>query len=150
MSNNIRVKLLHPNAKLPTKSHTLDAGFDLYALEKSIIYPINDTGGHEVSKVRTGIALEIPIGYFGKIEDRSSFVSKHGVTTVAGIIDCTYRGEVLICFVNLSGRIVEIEAGERMAQLLILPVPSFNMVETDSPLSPSPRGDGGFGSTGRF
>ena len=149
MSDKLRVKKLHPNAKLPTKAYDLDAGFDLYALENTIIYPINDTEGHEIMKVRTGIAMEIPIGYFGKVEDKSGFVTKNGLKVVAGIIDCGYKGEILVCFTNLSGRIIEIKAKEKIAQLIILPLFAFEVVEVNK-LTPSSRGSNGFGSSGRF
>ena len=149
MANKLRVKKLDPNAKLPTKAYDLDAGFDLYALEDTIVYPVNDTEGHEIKTVRTGLAMEIPIGFYGQIFDKSGFVSNMGLVTVGGVIDSSYRGEVLVCFVNLSGRIIEIKAKEKIAQIVILPSPAFEVEEVDK-LTKSSRDTNGFGSSGRF
>lgn len=93
-----QVQLLEKGAKIPTRSHEGDVGYDLYALEKTII----PFGGHSV-KVRTGIAITPPKGYFGKIEEKSGLALKRGISTRGGIIDKKYTGEVIVVLANNGG-----------------------------------------------
>ena len=101
----LKAKKLHPNAKLPTKANKTDAGFDLYALDSNIVLSSNsccDSNGTTVAtKIKTGISLEIPEGYYGLILDRSSVGSKL-IKTLGGVIDCGYRGDITVCLANLS------------------------------------------------
>lgn len=139
----IKVKKLHSEAKLPTKAHVSeDAGWDIYSIVDIAIGP----NPSEVVEVHTGIAIEIPKGYFGLVGTRSSF-GKKGWRVHAGILDAGYRGEITL-FVSGVTDYSQISVGDRVAQLLILPVPEVEMEEADV-LSDSDRGSNGFGSTGR-
>lgn len=136
----IKVKKLNKNAVIPTKAFPLDAGFDLTAIKKEII---SSSG---VKILSTGIAIEIPEGWYGQIAERSGFSIKNTLKLKAGIIDSSYRGEVGIVVQNCGDFPVTIEAGTKVAQLLFLPVPVVNIVESED-LSSSDRGTNGFGST---
>ncbi len=142
----IPCKLLHPNAKLPTKSHENDAGWDLYAIEDGVIMP-SRVQGIMPAKIRTGIALEIPKGLCGIIKDRSSLGSR-GLHILGGVIDCDYRGEILICMLNRTST-YNYKAGDRLAQMLLVPVPLVGGFFAVSELGDSKRFEGGFGSTGK-
>lgn len=147
----LKVKLLVENAKLPTKSHAFDAGLDLYAAEdllmQSLTTLLNSNSPDTNYLVKTGIALEIPEGWCGVIFDRSSVASKQSLYKVAGVIDSSYRGEVKVCLVNHKGRTHLIERGQKIAQMLLLPVPAVEIVQVEE-LPDTDRGVGGFGSTG--
>lgn len=134
------VKRLHPEATLPKRAYSDDAGFDLYACERQHILP------NEVVKVSTGIAIEIPTGYFGLVVTRSSMAHK-GVYVTGGVIDSGYRGPVHVVL-NTGAQSYEIKPGDRIAQMLVLPV-FGGSVEEAAELSETSRGDKGFGSTGR-
>ncbi len=131
----------HPGATLPTRAHPDDAGLDLYSLEDIRLEP-----GQGVV-TRTGIALAIPAGHTGLVADRSS-LAKRGLKTAGGIIDAGYRGEIHIVLWNISKQVQELKHGERIAQLLIIPVrtPAVREVER---LDDTQRGAKGFGSSGR-
>lgn len=137
----LKVKTLSDAAKLPTKAHPSDAGFDLYALHTCFI------GHAEIYKVSTGIAVEIPEGYCGLIFDRSSLGS-NGIFRLAGVIDSSYRGEIMVCLSNISQEQYKIKSGDKVAQLLIMPVPDVEVTFVTE-LSQTQRGSGGFGSTGK-
>ena len=137
----IRIKRLDPKAVLPKRAHPEDAGMDLHLLESVEIPP----GGG--IRVRTGIAMEIAVGFVGMVADRSSLAAK-GLKTAGGIIDAGYRGEIHIVLRNLTGDAVRLEGGDRVAQLLILPV-ALPVIEEVEELSQTTRAAGGFGSTGR-
>lgn len=137
---------LHPDAIVPRAQHPGDAGGDLVAVT-SVHLPAG--GGRAL--VATGLAIAIPEGYAGFVLPRSGLASRHGVTcaNAPGLIDAGYRGELQVSLVNLdpvSDYVVK--AGERIAQLVILPIPLVTFVEADT-LPPSTRGEGGFGSTGK-
>lgn len=136
----IKVKKLHPEAKLPCRAHATDSGADLFALEQTEIPP------HSSAKVRTGIAVELHEGTSGCIWGKSSVESK-GVKVMAGLVDAPYRGEILVCMFNLTDKPFIFEKGQKIAQLVVLPTlyPSFEETEV---LSETARGEGGFGSTG--
>jgi dUTP pyrophosphatase len=139
----LKVKLLDQDAKLPTKAYPGDAAFDLYSIEAVMLKP-----GQTV-KIRTGIALEIPEGYYGQIADRSS-LAKCGIKVFGGVIDSKYRGEVQVLMSNLDTfeRIWQpLPLGARIAQLIILPVPHTAIVEVTE-LESTERADKGFGSSG--
>ena len=140
-SSQISVALLNKNAKAPTKAHASDAGWDLYAVNPTVI------SEHQRKTVETGIALEIPDGFVGLIWPRSGLSVKHGVDVLAGVVDSGYRGEIKVCLYNTSKDHVAIEPGDRVAQILIQPVSQMGMVIVDT-LSNTERGDGGFGSSG--
>ncbi|MFQ6037567.1 MAG: dUTP diphosphatase [Candidatus Aminicenantales bacterium] len=138
----LKVKKIRKDARLPSYGHTGDAGLDLYSAEDLVI----DPGG--VKPVPTGIRVAIPEGYAGLVWDKSG-VSLQGVHRLAGVIDSGYRGEVKVVLVNLSKAPFRIAKGMKIAQLLIQPVEAVQVVETEE-LDETQRGEGGFGSTGRF
>ena len=133
------------NAIIPTKGDTEAAGIDLYAC---IDEPITIASGN-TAKIPSGIACEFPKGYFGLVVPRSSVGAKRRLqlANTAGIIDNSYRGEILMIFANENKIPQTINPGERLAQMILLPYVTYNIVETDS-LSETERGEGGFGSTG--
>jgi dUTP pyrophosphatase len=140
----LRFVKLNERATLPTRAHDSDAGLDLYAAESARLAP-----GARVS-VGTGLAVQIPDGIGGLVLPRSGLAIKHGVTLVnsPGLIDPGYRGEVQVLLLN-TDRTVEfqISPGDRIAQLLLVPVAHANPMHADA-LDESTRGQGGFGSTG--
>lgn len=142
MKMQLKYKRLFENSKLSIGSEHA-AGIDLHAVEQAYLHRSNTL----VSKIATGIAIEIPEGYFGLIRDRSSFGSR-GIVVCGGVIDSDYRGEILVCLKMIGGVDHSIEKGDKIAQLIILPVPQYELVECEE-LSETKRGDGGFGSTGR-
>lgn len=137
----IRVKKLHPDAKVPAFAHPGDAGMDLYSVEDMMIAP-----GMRAS-VPTGIAIELPDGYVSLVWDKSGPSHKFGVKTLGGVLDSGYRGEYLIGLINLGQEPFEIKKGQKVAQLLIQRVEQPEIEETDE-LGDTSRGAGGFGSTG--
>jgi len=135
----LKVKKLENGAKLPERKRERDAGLDLYCIEDFEIEP------NEIKIVRTGIAIEIPKGYFGMIKDRSGLASK-GLHVLAGIIDENYRGEIKIVLINLGKEKLKFEKYSRIAQLLIIPYLKVEIEESE--LSQTERGENGFGSSG--
>ena len=138
----IQVKRLRDDALVPTKAYRGDAGWDLYAVEDGEIEP------GERRLIGTGIAIAIPEGFYGRIADRSSMAYKFGMHVLAGIIDCSYRGEVKVLLVNLSTQTFSFKKGDRIAQLIITPINTDSLVEVDT-LDETQRGLGGFGSSGK-
>ncbi len=100
--------------------------------------------------VPTGIAVAVPDGYAGLVVPRSGLAARHGIGVVngPGLLDAGYRGEIGVILINHGAEPFTVERGDRIAQLVVLPVVVQEFVEVDE-LPPSPRGDGGFGSTGR-
>lgn len=138
----LKIKKLHPDAKMPSYAHHGDAGFDLFAIE-SVTIPV---GGRVL--VGTGIAMEIPDGYVGLIWDKSGLAVNHGLKTLGGVIDAGYRGEIKVGVVNLSDEDYTITVGHKVAQMLIQKVERAEIIEITE-LSGSVRGHKGFGSTGK-
>lgn len=142
----LQVKLLHPEAKLPTKAHPEeDAGFDLYSVVEGVVPP--HAANSSPVNIDTGIAFAIPQGYYGQLMTRSSY-GKMGMRVHPGVIDSGYRGPITVLVHNLSEEPREIRKGDKVAQLLILPVP-FTEVSVVDELPTSSRGEKGFGSSGR-
>jgi len=138
----INIKRLKEDVKIPVYAHFGDAGADLFATEDITI------GKDEVIRMKTGIALEIPEGYMGMVTDKSGLASK-GIVVVGGIIDSTYRGEINVVM-SYHGSLFpgyEFKKGDKIAQIIFLPVVTANFVEFNY-LSETERGDRGFGSTG--
>lgn len=139
----IKFQKLVPEAQMPTYAHSDDAGMDLYSIKDTTIW------AYHKAVVSTGIAMAIPPGYFGLIRPRSGLAVKNGLTaTSSGVIDSGYRGEIKVLLHNLGHQRYEIAAGDRIAQLLILPVLHAVLEETDE-LPSSTRGTEGHGSTGK-
>jgi len=143
----LRVKLLETGARAPVVAHPgEDLGYDLFALEAVTLGP------RVTAKVRTGIAVEArhprtgePLGLL--VRDRSSMAAR-GLATTAGVIDAGYRGEILVLMTNLGDAAVELKAGEKIAQMIPVPVLT-GTVETVENLEESARAEKGFGSSGR-
>lgn len=138
----IKVKKVQSDAVLPSFAHPGDAGMDLFALEDTVVLP------EEVTKVRTGIAMQIPDGYVGLCWDKSGISIKHGIKTLGGVIDAGYRGEVIVGLINLGKEAYTFEKGHKIAQMLIQKVAHPEIEEAEE-LSDTSRGEGGFGSTGK-
>lgn len=136
----IKVKKLNPAAKLPLRAHATDSGADLFALTRTVL------PSHAVTHVHTGVCVELPEQTSGIIWGKSSVESK-GIKAMAGLVDAPYRGELIVCMYNLNDTEFVFEAGQKVAQLVVLPTiyPSF---EEAAELSDTTRGSGGFGSTG--
>lgn len=142
---NLRVRRLDPRARLPTRAYPQDAGLDLYALEAVALQP------GERRRVPTGVAVEIPAGQAGLVVPRSGLADRHGIALVnaPGLIDAGYRGELQVLLLNTDrSASFTLQAGERVAQLVLIDVHLLD-VEEVAELAPSPRGAGGFGSSGR-
>ncbi|HEY0264234.1 MAG TPA: dUTP diphosphatase [Granulicella sp.] len=139
----IRVQRLHAEARLPKYAHTGpwgDLAADLYACEAAELAP-----GATLA-VRTGIALELPSDYGALVEDRSGLALK-GLTTLAGVIDPGYRGELKIVLTNLGAEPRHLAIGDRIAQLRLVRRIEAEFEEV-AQIGEAPRGTGGFGSTG--
>lgn len=143
----LRVKLLEAGARAPVVAHPgEDLGYDVFALEGAVLAP------RATVRVRTGIAVEArhpatgePLGLL--VRDRSSMAAR-GIATTAGVIDAGYRGEILVLMTNLGEAAVELKAGEKIAQMIPVPVLTGG-VETVESLEESARAEKGFGSSGR-
>ena len=140
----LKVRRLDGRARLPTRAYPGDAGLDLYALQDGVLEP-----GQRAS-IRTGIAVEIPDGEAGLVLPRSGLAARHGIALVnaPGLIDAGYRGEIRVLLLNTDrDAAFTIGAGDRIAQLVLVPVQTPAVVEVEE-LEVSERGAGGFGSTG--
>ncbi len=141
----VKIKRLSQGAILPSKAHEHDAGWDFYApvdMEAVTLWP------HQRMVLKTGISVAIPVGWYLQIMSRSGLASK-GIDARAGVIDCTYRGDIGIMLHNDSNLIErEINPGDKIAQGVFLMVPDVNWKEVDT-LDETARGAGGYGSSGR-
>jgi dUTP pyrophosphatase len=137
------VRRLRGDAVLPARAYAGDAGLDLAACDRV------ELGPGERAVVGTGLAVAIPEGYAGFVQPRSGLAARHGISVVnaPGLVDSGYRGELRVVLLNtdLSEHFV-VEPGMRIAQLVVLPVPELEIVETDD-LPESERGVRGFGSS---
>jgi len=138
----LRVKRIHPEAKLPVYGHPGDAGLDLFSVVD------RDLAAGEVFAVPTGIQIAVPSGHVGLVWDKSG-ISLKSVHRLAGVIDAGYRGEVQVVMINLGRTPFPVRKGMKIAQLLVQPVAAVSIVEVDG-LDDTSRGEGGFGSTGLF
>lgn len=171
---NLKIKLLTNTAKLPQKSHSTDACFDIYAdipneeycVEKSMTLEqlsefmfggakLTESGKgvaiqpHQTVLIPTGFATEIPHGFWGAIFARSGLASKQGLRPAQGVpvIDESYRGQWFIPLYNQSDEVQIIHHGDRICQFMLLPYFDTTLTEVNN-LSETDRGEGGFGSTG--
>ena len=138
----LRVKRIHPEAKLPVYGHPGDAGLDLFSVVDRELAP------GEVFAVPTGIQIAIPADHVGLVWDKSG-ISLQGVHRLAGVVDSGYRGEVQVVMINLSAVPFAVKKGMKIAQMLVQPVAAVSVVESGS-LDGTSRGEGGFGSTGLY
>lgn len=143
----IKVKKLKENAIIPTRGSKYAAGMDLYACvdTQTVITP------HQTVKIGTGLAIELPDGYFGAIFARSGLATNQGLrpANAVGVVDSDYRGEYIVALHNDTDTPQIINPMERIAQLVVIPYLPVEFTEVDE-LSDTERGDGGFGDSGRF
>ena len=137
----VHVKLLNEEAIVPTKAHRSDAGYDLYASEDAFIV------GRQRTTIKTGVSFDMSDGMAGLIWPRSGLSVKKGLDVLAGVVDSGYRGEVMVCLYNTSDEDVEINRGDRIAQIIFQEVPLVSLIESEE-LETSQRGSNVFGSTG--
>ena len=144
----VNFKKLNNRATAPTRGSVAAAGLDLHAVVDNGARARRITPG-STEKIGTGIAIEIPDGYFGAVFARSGLATKQGLrpANCVGVIDSDYRGEVIVALHNDSMNDVTVRDGDRIAQLVILPYLVVHMNEVQE-LSDTERGAGGFGSTG--
>jgi dUTP pyrophosphatase len=143
----VKIAKTEPNARIPTKGSAHAAGWDLYCLEETVV------SFRSSVKVRTGLRVAIPEGYEGQVRARSSLGSKGLILPHSiGTIDADYRGELFVLMTWIgNGDSYKVKSGERIAQLVISPIPNVQFSEVEvGKLGDTERGEGGFGSTGRF
>lgn len=133
--------MLDEGAKMPTRAHPWDAGLDLYAMEDGYIR------ANHSHTFDTGTHIAIPEGFVGFVKSKSGLMVNHGITT-DGTIDAHYTGSIKVCLFNHGGSKYEVRAGDKIAQLVIVPCVMPHLELSDS-LEETDRGDCGFGSTGR-
>lgn len=145
MNIKVKMKKLNPLAKLPVYSSQYAAGADLYACLDSDV----KIGAGETVFIKTGLAMELPCGLVALVYARSGLASKRGLAPAnkVGVVDCDYRGELMVALHNHSDTAQIVSNGERIAQMVITPYITADFEETDE-LSETIRGEGGFGSTG--
>ncbi|MBE3111887.1 MAG: dUTP diphosphatase [Acidobacteria bacterium] len=138
----LKVKRIHPEAKLPVYGHPGDAGLDLFSIIDRELRP------GEVFAVPTGIQVAVPAGHVGLVWDKSG-ISLQGVHRLAGVVDSGYRGEIQVVMINLGAAPFAVRKGMKIAQMLVQPVAAVSVVECEA-LDGTSRGQGGFGSTGLY
>lgn len=134
--------VLDEGAKMPNRAHKADAGYDLFSREDAVIYP--NAGGI----FDTGVHVAIPEGYVGFLKSKSGLNVKHSIQS-EGVIDSGYTGSINVKLFNHGSKAVHIEKGQKISQLVLLPIitPELELVDD---LEETERGNGGFGSTGKF
>ena len=134
---------LDENATMPTKAHASDAGYDLYMPNKiGILKAKSDL------TIDTGVHMLIPDGYVGMIKSKSGLNVKHGIRG-EGVIDAGYTGSIVVKLYNDSNEEHIFESGDKLTQLVIIPIPETQLVQVESFDTETERGENGFGSTGR-
>ena len=137
----LKIKL-DPGTKPPTRAHDSDAGLDIYSRERAVIYP--SSGG----VFDSGVHVQIPEGYVGFLKSKSGLNVKHSIQS-EGVIDSGYTGSIMVKLFNHGSQAVTIEEGQKISQLVILPIVTPTHEVEDS-LEETERGDKGFGSSGKF
>ena len=132
---------LDQGAYMPERAHALDAGYDLRTPTREVLHP------HSSIVIDTGVHVEIPAGYVGMLKSKSGLNVKHGLTG-EGVIDMGYTGSIKVKLYNHSGYDYKVNKGDKISQLVILPIITPDLELVDS-LEETERGDDGFGSTGR-
>lgn len=132
---------LDDGAKMPTRAHSSDAGLDLHARKTAIVE------AKDSCKFDTGVHIEIPEGYVGFLKSKSGLHVKHGITS-EGVIDAGYTGSIVVKLYNNSGYDYKVNAGDKISQLVLLPIVTSELEIVDD-LADSDRGDNGFRSSGR-
>lgn len=143
----IKVKL-DPGAYMPTRAHSTDAGLDLYSPVDTVVLAKFEGAYAGCESIDTGVHVEIPAGYVGMIKSKSGLNVKHNITS-EGVIDSGYTGSMVVKLYNHGVDDVFIKKGQKISQLVLLPIITPELELVDS-LEDTERGDGGFGSTGAF
>jgi dUTP pyrophosphatase len=138
----MKIMLSNKNAKIPQKAHDTDAGFDLYTPRAFTVL----RGASTI--IDTGVHIEIPRGYVGFLKSKSGLNVKYGITG-EGVIDSGYTGSIVAKLYNNGSNPVRFEEGQKIIQIVFLPIPEVELELTDS-FEETERGDGGFGSSGKF
>lgn len=136
----MRVRILSPELA-PTRAHSTDAGLDLYAMHGGLVK------AKQTATFNTGVFVELPQGTAGVLLPKSGLMTRNDILTF-GVIDQSYRGEILVHMFNMGGEDYTVKAGDKISQMLIVPV-LYEPVEIVHQLSTGERGTNGFGSTGR-
>lgn len=134
--------ILDEKAKMPTKAHETDAGFDIYSPRRAVIRK------RDSIVIDTGVHIEIPKGYVGFLKSKSGLNVNHGITG-EGVIDSGYTGSIVAKLYNNSEKMVIVEAGQKIIQIVFLPIPEVELELADS-FDETERGNNGFGSSGKF
>lgn len=133
--------VLDNGAIMPTRAHSTDAGYDLYARERQIV------SAQESARFDIGVHIEIPAGYVGFLKSKSGLNVKHGITS-EGVIDAGYTGSIVVKLYNNSGFDYTVNAGDKISQIVLLPIFTPELEQVDK-LEETERGAGGFGSSGK-
>ena len=134
--------ILDDGAKMPTKAHFTDAGYDLYARESQII------GAKESATFDTGVHIELPVGTVGMLKSKSGLSVRYGITS-EGVIDVGYTGSIVVKLYNHSGTDYKVNAGDKITQLVVLKLADVGELELVEQFEDTERGSNGFGSSGR-
>ncbi|HVF51459.1 MAG TPA: dUTP diphosphatase [Pyrinomonadaceae bacterium] len=137
----LRCRRLDPRARLPARGSEAAAGLDIHCLEDLRIEP------KARALARTGLAVAIPVGFYGRIAPRSGLAARAGLDVLSGVIDADYRGEIICVLYNTGDAAIELPQGSKMCQLIIEKIITPECVWADE-LDETARGAGGFGSTG--
>jgi len=139
--NILKFKRLDERATLPTRGSSASAGLDIYSIEEITI------GAGRRVLARTGLAVAVPVGFYGRVAPRSGLAVKNGLDVLAGVIDSDYRGEVCCALLNTGDEPITLPQGSRLCQLIIEQIITPTPAWSDE-LEETARGAGGFGSTG--
>ena len=137
----LRFKQLDGRATLPTRGSSFAAGLDICSIEELVIQP------RQRAIARTGLAVAIPPGFYGRVAPRSGLAARHGLDVLAGVIDSDYRGELCCLLYNTGDAVIELPAGNKICQLIVEKIITPEAAWTTD-LDETARGAGGFGSTG--
>ncbi|MFA6096649.1 MAG: dUTP diphosphatase [Candidatus Paceibacterota bacterium] len=138
----IGIVKVNDDARIPSYAHAEDAGMDLFSNENDYMLKAGERKGFS-----TGIKMEIPDGYAGLVWDKSGLAFKNGIKTMAGVIDSTYRGEIVIIMINLGDSGYLVEKGSKIAQMIVQKIEHFEL-SVQTSIENTSRGEKGFGSTG--
>lgn len=137
---NIKVQKICMEAKLPSFAYQGDAGMDIFSCEDCLIFPLDKKA------IKTGLKIAVPEGFAGFISDKSGLALNHSLTTLAGVLDSGYRGELKVILMNLGKEPYEVRSGQKIAQLVIKKIEKPQIIEGN--LDETERGERGFGSSG--
>ncbi len=140
--------MIDPGCYLPTRAHELDAGYDLYSPVNVTLYPKWKNGPENSVVIDTGVHVQIPEGYVGDVKSKSGLMMNQDIIT-DGTVDAGYTGSIRVKLFNLGSAICHIEDGQKIAQLVIKKIITPELEVVDE-LEETERGNGGFGSTGKF